>query len=47
MKHIRVNHKIRLELINSSMAEIVFQTIDRDREYLKKMASVCTIHRQN
>ncbi|WP_372647803.1 GNAT family N-acetyltransferase [Draconibacterium sp.] len=36
MEHIRVNHKIRLELINSSMAEIVFQAIDRDREYLKK-----------
>lgn len=36
MQLIRVNHKIRLELINTSMAEIVFQTIDRDREFLKK-----------
>ena len=36
MEHIRVNHKIRLELINSSMVEIIFQTIDHDREFLKK-----------
>ncbi|QIA09839.1 GNAT family N-acetyltransferase [Draconibacterium halophilum] len=36
MEHIRVNHKIRLELINLSMADIVFQTIDHDREFLKK-----------
>ncbi len=36
MEHIRVNQKIRLELINTSMAEIIFETIDRDREYLKK-----------
>nr|WP_319270838.1 GNAT family N-acetyltransferase [uncultured Draconibacterium sp.] len=36
MQHIRVNHKIRLELIDSSMADVVFQTINRDREFLKK-----------
>ncbi|MDX8341612.1 GNAT family protein [Draconibacterium sp. IB214405] len=36
MEHIRVNPKIRLELINLSMAGIIFQTIDRDREFLKK-----------
>ncbi|HYQ58288.1 MAG TPA: GNAT family N-acetyltransferase [Draconibacterium sp.] len=36
MEHIRINDKIRLELINPSIANIVFQTIDRDRKFLKK-----------
>ncbi|WP_321370593.1 GNAT family protein [uncultured Draconibacterium sp.] len=36
MEHIRVNPKIRLEQVNTSMAEIIFLTIDRDREFLKK-----------
>lgn len=36
MEHIRVNPKIRLEQMNTSMADIIFQTIDRDREFLKK-----------
>ena len=36
MEHIRVNDKVRLEQINPSMAKIIFQTIDRDRDFLKQ-----------
>ena len=36
MEHIRINDKIRLEIIKSSMAGIIFETIDRDRDYLEK-----------
>ena len=36
MEHIRVNDKVRLEQINPSMAHIIFQTIDRDRDFLKQ-----------
>lgn len=36
MEHIRINHRTRLEKINPSMANIIFQTIDRDRSYLKQ-----------
>lgn len=36
MEHIRINDKIRLEEIKMSMANVVFETIDRDREYLKQ-----------
>lgn len=34
MEHIRVNDKIRLELIKGSMAQIIYDTIERDRKYL-------------
>lgn len=34
MEHIRINDKIRLELIKDSMAQVVFDTIERDRQYL-------------
>jgi ribosomal-protein-serine acetyltransferase len=36
MEHIRVNNKIRLETLKMSMKAVVFETIDRDREYLQK-----------
>lgn len=36
MKHIRVNDKIRLESATADMAPVIFETIDRDREYLKE-----------
>lgn len=36
MEHIRINDKIRLERVNTSMAPVIFQTIERDREYLKE-----------
>ncbi len=36
MEHIRVNDKIRLEKINLSMAQLIFDTIDNDREHLKQ-----------
>jgi len=36
MEHIRINDKIRLEKVKTSMAPVIFQTIDRDREYLKE-----------
>lgn len=36
MEHIRVNDKIRLEQVKLSMAQIIFDTIDKDREYLQK-----------
>lgn len=36
MEHIRVNDKIRLEKIKLSMAQVIFDTIDRDRKYLKE-----------
>ncbi len=36
MGHIRVNKNIRLESLNLSMAAIIFETIDRDRQYLKQ-----------
>jgi len=36
MQHIRVNDKIRLELVGSDMAPVIYETIDRDREYLKE-----------
>lgn len=34
MEHIRINDKLRLELIKGSMAQVVFETIERDRDYL-------------
>ncbi|RIH63364.1 N-acetyltransferase [Mariniphaga sediminis] len=34
MEHIQVNTKIRLEAIKLSMAKIIFEAIDGDREYL-------------
>lgn len=36
MEHIRVNDKIRLERIKMSMAPVIFETIDRDRNYLRE-----------
>ena len=34
MEHIRINDKIRLEEIKLSMAKVIFDTIERDRDYL-------------
>jgi ribosomal-protein-serine acetyltransferase len=36
MEHIRINDKIRLEQLKIAMAPVVFETINRDREYLKQ-----------
>ncbi len=36
MEHIRVNHKVRLEKINLSMAPVIFETIDHNRDYLQE-----------
>lgn len=36
MNHIQINSKLRLEAVNLSMAGTIFETIDRDREYLRK-----------
>ena len=36
MEHIRINDKIRLELVKADMAHVIFETINRDREYLRK-----------
>jgi ribosomal-protein-serine acetyltransferase len=35
MEHIRVDNNIRLENIKPSMAQVIFETIDRDRNYLR------------
>jgi len=35
MEHLRVNDAIRLEKVNISMAPVIFETLDRDRDYLK------------
>lgn len=34
MEHIRINDKIRLEEIKLSMVQVIFDTIERDRDYL-------------
>src|SRR6056297_225239 len=34
MKHIGVNPKVHIEAINMSMAPVIFETIDRDRDFL-------------
>jgi ribosomal-protein-serine acetyltransferase len=36
MEHIRVSDKIRLESLKLSMAPVIFETIDRDRAYLRQ-----------
>ncbi|WP_297092083.1 GNAT family protein [uncultured Draconibacterium sp.] len=36
MEHIRVDSKIRLEQVNTSMAPVIYEAIDKDREYLSK-----------
>ena len=36
MNHLRVNDKVRLESLEFSMAEVVFKTIERDRQYLRE-----------
>lgn len=35
MEHLRINDDLRLERVNLSMAETIFNAIDRDRDYLK------------
>ncbi|WP_340111603.1 GNAT family N-acetyltransferase [Maribellus mangrovi] len=36
MEHIRINDKLRLELLKPEMASVVFETINHDRDYLKE-----------
>jgi ribosomal-protein-serine acetyltransferase len=36
MDYIQINSKLRLETIKLNMAEVIFEAIDRDREYLKE-----------
>lgn len=36
MEHIQINSKLRLEAIQLNMAEVVFEAIDQNREFLKK-----------
>ena len=36
MEHIRINDKLRLELVKTDMAPVIFETINRDREYLRE-----------
>ncbi len=36
MEHHRISEHLRLERINISMAPVVFESIDRDRDYLRK-----------
>lgn len=35
MEHIRINDKIRLEEVKLSMAKVIFEAIEKDRDYLK------------
>ncbi|MBW6534363.1 MAG: GNAT family N-acetyltransferase [Mariniphaga sp.] len=36
MDYIQINSKLRLEAIKLNQAEVIFEAIDRDREYLKE-----------
>ena len=36
MEHIRISDKIRLERIKISMAPVIFETVNRDRKYLRE-----------
>lgn len=36
MEHIRINDKIRLEVLKPSMAELIYTCIDHNRDYLKE-----------
>lgn len=36
MDHIRVNSKIELETVKLSMTDVIFETIDRDRDFLNR-----------
>lgn len=36
MDYIQVNSRLKLEAIRLNMAEVIFEAIDRDREYLKE-----------
>ena len=36
MEHIRVNSKIELETLKLSMTDVIYETINRDREYLSQ-----------
>ncbi len=46
MEHIRINDKIRLEEIKLSMVQVIFDTIDRDRDYLKEWLPFAEMTRQ-
>lgn len=39
MEHIRINTRLRLEKVHVSMAQTIFNTIDKEREYLRKWLS--------
>ncbi len=36
MEHFRINDKLRMELVKVNMAPVIFNAIDRDRDYLKQ-----------
>lgn len=36
MEHFRINDKLRMELVKLSMAGVIFEAINRDREYLRQ-----------
>lgn len=36
MEHFRINDKVRMEMAKVNMAQVIFDTINRDREYLKE-----------
>lgn len=46
MEHIRINDKIRLEVIKLSMARMIFEAIDRDRDYLEQWLPFVTFTNQ-
>lgn len=46
MEHIRINDKLRLEIIKLSMAQLIFDTIDRDRDYLEQWLPFVEFTRQ-
>ena len=46
MEYIKVKPGIHLEAIGVSMAQIIFETIDRDREYLRKWLPFVDITRE-
>lgn len=46
MEHIRINDKIRLEEIKLSMVQVIFDTIERDRDYLMEWLPFVEMTRQ-
>ena len=36
MEHLRINENIRLETLKLSMTDVIFETIDSDREFLSQ-----------